>query len=305
MLPNNHKAPRISELQANLDHWVGRLTPGSYSSDEMLYVLVGKIPRDVWEEWWATAEHKARTLTYEDLSVLLLELALEKESDQHLNAYRTGGGNSGKHGPGHQGLWPGQGTTPKNARYMGNVQASSGLKPETSRLSSCMPQTAISMSASWSRATSRRPTLVGRLRCLTTTGVPSPAPSVASASAKRMSATTSNACRPSGRVRPRVAVEVPEARAKAGKARGSLKAEAKDKVKHKAKVEDTEARRRRTMTRTMTRTRKGPGETPSLRHGGPILSPLVGSLWWAYNPSPDASPARTRDSACQRGWGPV
>ena len=122
MLPNNTKAARISELLADLDHCVGRLTPGSYGSDEMLFWLVVKIPRDVWDECRATAERKARTLTYEDVSVLLLELALEKESDQHLNAYRPGGGNSGNHGHGHHGPRPGQGTSPKNARYMSNVQ---------------------------------------------------------------------------------------------------------------------------------------------------------------------------------------
>ena len=52
----------------------------------------------------------------------LLELALEKESDQHLNAYRPGAGGSGSHGPGYQGHRPGQGTTPKNARIMSSVQ---------------------------------------------------------------------------------------------------------------------------------------------------------------------------------------
>ena len=122
MLPNNPKAAFISELLADLDHWVGRLTPGSYGSNQMLFRLVAKIPRDVWDECRATAERKARTLTYEVLSVLLLELALEKESDQHLNTYRPGGGNSGNPGLGHQGPRPGQGNTPKNARYMGNVQ---------------------------------------------------------------------------------------------------------------------------------------------------------------------------------------
>ena len=59
---------------------------------------------------------------YEDLSVLLLELALEKESDQHLNAYRPGGGGSGSQGKGYQGSRPGQGTTPKHARIMDNVK---------------------------------------------------------------------------------------------------------------------------------------------------------------------------------------
>ena len=54
--------------------------------------------------------------------MLLLELALEKESDQHLNAYRPGGGGSGSHGKGYQGPRPGQGTTPKHARIMDNVK---------------------------------------------------------------------------------------------------------------------------------------------------------------------------------------
>ena len=76
----------------------------------------------VWDVCWATAERKARILTHEDLSVLLLQLALEKESDQHLNAYRPRGRNSGNHGGGYQRPGHGQGTTPKNARYMSNVQ---------------------------------------------------------------------------------------------------------------------------------------------------------------------------------------
>ena len=54
--------------------------------------------------------------------MLLLELAREKESDQHLNAYCPGGGGSGCHGRGYQGHRPGQGTTCKNARSMSNVQ---------------------------------------------------------------------------------------------------------------------------------------------------------------------------------------
>ena len=53
---------------------------------------MAKIPGNVWDECRATAERKAGALTYEDLSVLLLESALEKESNQHLKAYRPGGG---------------------------------------------------------------------------------------------------------------------------------------------------------------------------------------------------------------------
>ena len=121
-LPNNPKPATISELLADLDHWVGRLTPGSYGSDELLFWLVAKLPRKVWDECRARAESKARALTYEDLSVRLLEVALEKESDQHLNAYRPAGGGSGSHARGYQGPRPGQGTTPKSARFMSNVQ---------------------------------------------------------------------------------------------------------------------------------------------------------------------------------------
>ena len=124
MLPNNPKPGRVSELLADLDHWAGRLTPGSYSSDDLLFWLVAKLPRELWEECRSTAERKARSLRYEDLCVLLLELALEKESDQHLNNYRPGGGGSGGHGKGYRGSRPGQGTTPKHAhaRIMENVK---------------------------------------------------------------------------------------------------------------------------------------------------------------------------------------
>ena len=122
VLPNNPKPARISELLADLDHWVVRLTPSSYGSDELLFRLVSKLPRELQDECWSTAERKARALNYEDLSVLLLELALEKEIDQHLNAYRPGGGGSGSQGRGYQGHRPGQGTTPENARIMSNVQ---------------------------------------------------------------------------------------------------------------------------------------------------------------------------------------
>ena len=98
MLPDNPRPARISELVADLDHWVWRLTPGSYGSDQLLFWLVAKLPRELWDECRATTERKARVLSYEDLSVLYLELALERESDQHLNAYRPGGGGSGNQG---------------------------------------------------------------------------------------------------------------------------------------------------------------------------------------------------------------
>ena len=122
MLPHNPKPGRVSELLADLDHWAGRLTPGSYSRDDLLLWLVAKVPRELWRERRTTAERKARALHYEDLCLLLLELALEKESDQHVNDYRPGGGGSGSHGKGYQGSRPGQETTPKHARISGKVK---------------------------------------------------------------------------------------------------------------------------------------------------------------------------------------
>ena len=78
MLPSNPKPGRVSELLADLDHWAGRLTPGFYSNHDLLFWLVAKLPRELWDECLSTAERKARALHYEDLCVLLLELALEK-----------------------------------------------------------------------------------------------------------------------------------------------------------------------------------------------------------------------------------
>ena len=122
VLPNHPKPGRVSELLADLDHLAGPLTPGSYSSDDLLFWLVAKLPRELWDECRSMAERMARALNQEDLCVLLLELALEKESDKHLNAYRPGGGGSGSHGKGYQGPRPGQRTTPKHARIMDNVK---------------------------------------------------------------------------------------------------------------------------------------------------------------------------------------
>ena len=122
VLPKNLKPARVSELLADVDHWAGCWTPGSYSSDNLLFWLVAKLPWELWDECRSTKECKARAPNYEDLSVLLLELALEKESNQHLNAYRLRGGGSGSHGEGYQGPRHGQGTTPKHARIMDNVK---------------------------------------------------------------------------------------------------------------------------------------------------------------------------------------
>ena len=58
VLPNNPKPGRVSEL----DHWAGRLTPDSYSSDDLLFWLVAKHPQELCDECRSTAERKPRAL---------------------------------------------------------------------------------------------------------------------------------------------------------------------------------------------------------------------------------------------------
>ena len=96
--------------------------PGTLSAHLKMALWRVRALGAVRNECRSTAECKARALNYEDSSLLLFEVALEKESDQHLNAYRPGRGGSGSHGKGYEGPRPGQRTTPKHARIMGNVQ---------------------------------------------------------------------------------------------------------------------------------------------------------------------------------------
>ena len=150
VLPNNPKPGRVSELLADLDHWAGRLTPGSYSSDDLLFWLVAKLPPELWDECRSTAERKARSLRYEDLCVLLLKLALEKESEQHLNNYRPGGGGSGGHSKGTKGPDLGRGLPPNTPTPVSwrTLRSYSGVMPGTSRATCSTPLTASSETAS-------------------------------------------------------------------------------------------------------------------------------------------------------------
>ena len=197
MLPNNPKPGRVSELLADLDHWAGRWTPGSYSSNDLLFWLVAKLPRQLWDECRSTAERKARALHYEDLCVLLLELAPEKESDQHLNNYRPGGGGSKGHGKGYQGSRPGQGTTPKHARIMENVKELfwCDARDEQGHLQHAPDCEQRDCFVFQGKQQEKNTGAKAKLR--NTTGVLSPVPSVGRGSTTRMSATTSSACRQS------------------------------------------------------------------------------------------------------------
>ena len=61
MLPNNSKPARISELLADVDHLVGQLTPCSYGSNELLFSLVAKLPRELWNACRQSAKQEPST----------------------------------------------------------------------------------------------------------------------------------------------------------------------------------------------------------------------------------------------------
>ena len=289
VLPNKPKPARTSKLLADLDHPVGRLTPGSYGSEELLFWLVAELPRELWDECRATAERKARALKYEDLSVLPLELALEKESDQHLNAYRPGGGGFGSQGRGYKGHGPGQATTPQKGHIIGNVQDLFWRDAGDEQGSLLHAPDCDQRDCFLSRGRSRRPTPAARPSCRTTTGAQSPVRSVVRGSTTSTSATTSNASRRSLRPRTPVARAVARAKPTRTVARASPRAMAKAKVA-KAKVDDEAL----TASRTRTRTRTSLEGTPILRQGGTLI-PLVG------NQTPDLRPVRRRKPNKNKG----
>ena len=285
--PNNPKPARTSELLADYDHWVGRLTPGSYGSDELLCWLVANIPREVWDECRAT-ERKARAPTYEDLSVLVIKLALEKECDHYLTAYRPGGGGSGSQGRGYQGPRPGQGTTPKNARFMSNVQDT--LWCDARDEQGCLVHARdCDQRNSFVVQGKKQETNIGsKPRCRTTTGAQSPVRSAGRGSTTRTSANLGNVFRRSSRPRTAVAGAVARATPTRTVARAGPRAMAKARAA-RAKV-DEEAL---TANRTVTRIRTSPERTQILHQRG-ALSPLVGNQTWELRPVTRRKPNKSK-----------
>ena len=223
--------------------------------------------------------------------MLRFELALEEESDQHLNAYRPGGGGSGRHGRGYQGHGPGQGTTPKNARFMSNVQDLFWCDARNEQ--GCL----LHASASGSRRRSRRPTPAAKASCRTTTGAQSPVRSVVRGSTTRTSATSSNASRRSSRPRTPVARAVARATPTRTVARVSPRAMAKGTVA-KAKADEKAL----TASRTGTGTRSSPAGTTIIRQEG-TLSPLVGNQTRDLRPVPRRKPNKNKGLSVQTKMG--
>ena len=60
---------------------------GSYGATEPHLWLRSKIPQHTWDDYRATTERKSRTHSYDELVELLIELALERENDSHMEKY--------------------------------------------------------------------------------------------------------------------------------------------------------------------------------------------------------------------------
>ena len=89
-LPPLHEFPtaaRISEFVARLEELMGRMNPSSYGPTEPHLWLVGKIPTRTSGNCRETSKRKSRTHSYDDLLGLLIELAMERQNDSHMDKY--------------------------------------------------------------------------------------------------------------------------------------------------------------------------------------------------------------------------
>ena len=86
-LPEFPTAARISEFVAQSEELMGRMDPSSYGPTEPHLWLVGKIPTRTWDNCRETSEIKARTHSYDDPVDPLIELAMERENDSHMDKY--------------------------------------------------------------------------------------------------------------------------------------------------------------------------------------------------------------------------
>ena len=60
---------------------------GSYGATEPHLWLMSQIPTRTWDDCRTPSERKSRTHTYDDLVDLLIELALERDNDSHMENF--------------------------------------------------------------------------------------------------------------------------------------------------------------------------------------------------------------------------
>ena len=87
MLSEIPSAARVSEYVCDLEYLFSRMNVGSSGPTEPHLWLVSKIPTRTWDDCRTTSESKSQTHTCDDLVELLIELALEKENDSHMEKF--------------------------------------------------------------------------------------------------------------------------------------------------------------------------------------------------------------------------
>ena len=87
MLPEFPSAARISEYVCDLEYLFSRMNVGSYGATEPHLWLMSKIPQRTWDDCRPTSERKSRTQSYDELVDLLIELALERQNDSHMEKF--------------------------------------------------------------------------------------------------------------------------------------------------------------------------------------------------------------------------
>ena len=145
MLPDLPSAALVSEYVSDLRYLCSRMNVGSYGGTEPHLWLMSNIPKRTWDDCRATSERKSRTHSYDELVDLLIELALERENDSHMEKFlKKHLGRGGTPTPER-----GEGKGPKNltnanqggGKGRGNLPAKSEVTPDagTPPLFYCKP----------------------------------------------------------------------------------------------------------------------------------------------------------------------
>ena len=135
MLPEFPSAARVSEYVCDLEYPFSRMNVGSYGPTEPHLWLMSKILARTMDDCSTTSKRKIWTHTNDDLVDLLIDLALERENDSHMEKFlKKHLGRGGTPTPER-----GEGKGPKNptnanqggGKGRGNLRAMNEVKPET------------------------------------------------------------------------------------------------------------------------------------------------------------------------------
>ena len=135
MLPEFHSAACISEYLCDVEYLFSWMNVGSYAPAKPHLWLEGKTSLRTWEDCTSDSKRKRRTHTYNDLVDLLIELALERENDCHMEKFLKRHLRKGANPTLHRGESRGSKTPTKPSKGGGkggcNLRAMNEVKPDT------------------------------------------------------------------------------------------------------------------------------------------------------------------------------